>query len=105
MNQPILDLLWALEGAWLDIILVSGRDECCRKDTEAWLEKHNVPFVKLFMREEGDNEKDTVIKERIFRDHIASNYLVWFVLDDRDCVVKMWRDLGLTCLQVAEGGF
>jgi hypothetical protein len=26
-------------------------------------------------------------------------------LDDRNSVVKLWRDLGLTCLQVAEGDF
>ena len=27
------------------------------------------------------------------------------VLDDRNQVVKMWRENGLTCLQVAEGDF
>ena len=27
------------------------------------------------------------------------------VFDDRDKVVKMWRDNGLTCFQVAEGAF
>lgn len=27
------------------------------------------------------------------------------VLDDRNKVVKMWRELGLTCLQMAEGDF
>ena len=27
------------------------------------------------------------------------------VFDDRDKVVKMWRDEGLTCMQVAEGAF
>ena len=27
------------------------------------------------------------------------------VFDDRDKVVKMWRDSGLTCMQVAPGNF
>ncbi len=27
------------------------------------------------------------------------------VFDDRDKVVKMWRENGLSCLQVAEGNF
>ena len=27
------------------------------------------------------------------------------VFEDRDRVVKMWRDLGITCFQVAEGDF
>jgi hypothetical protein len=29
----------------------------------------------------------------------------FFVLDDRDKVVAMWRSKGLICLQVAEGNF
>ena len=33
------------------------------------------------------------------------NYNVKFVLDDRNRVVEMWRSLGLTCLQVADGDF
>ena len=37
---------------------------------------------------------------------LLSEYDVAGVLDDRDQVVKMWRnELGLTCLQVAEGNF
>jgi len=27
------------------------------------------------------------------------------VFDDRDRVVKMWRDVGVTCFQVADGEF
>lgn len=30
---------------------------------------------------------------------------VEIVFDDRNSVVKMWRLLGLTCFQVAEGDF
>ena len=30
---------------------------------------------------------------------------VKFVLDDRDQVVEMWRDMGLPCFQVAPGDF
>jgi hypothetical protein len=30
---------------------------------------------------------------------------VFLVVDDRDKVVKMWREEGLTCFQVAEGDF
>ena len=30
---------------------------------------------------------------------------IWCVLEDRKCVVDMWRGEGLTCLQVAPGDF
>lgn len=59
----------------------------------------------LYMRPEGDVRKDTEIKREIFDNYIRDKYRVLFVLDDRNSVVKMWRDLGLKCLQVAEGDF
>jgi hypothetical protein len=67
---------------------------------------HGIYFDEIFMRPEGNNEKDSVIKKRLFEQHIRGKYYVDFVLDDRDQVVKMWRhELGLPCLQVAEGNF
>lgn len=87
------------------ILLVTGRDASCKKETEAWLMEHNVPYNHLFMREEGNNEKDTVIKKRVYDEKIKDIYNVLFVLDDRTRIVKMWRETGLTCLQVADGDF
>ena len=89
----------------VSVILVSGRDESCRKETEDWLAKNGICYTKLFMRKEGDNRPDEVVKEEIFNDNIRGNYNVRFVLDDRNKVVDMWRQLGLKCLQVAEGDF
>lgn len=89
----------------VSVILVSGRDGSCRKDTEDWLDKNCICYTKLFMRKEGDNRPDEVVKEEIFNENIKGNYNVRFVLDDRNKVVDMWRQLGLKCLQVAEGDF
>jgi hypothetical protein len=57
------------------------------------------------MREEGNNEKDSIVKRRLFEDNIRGKYYIEYVLDDRNQVVDMWRNMGLTCLQVAEGDF
>ena len=89
----------------VNVILVSGRDECCRKETEDWLNDNGVRYTKLFMRKEGDNRPDETIKQEIFNDNIRDNYNVRFVLDDRNKVVDMWRQMGLKCLQVEEGDF
>lgn len=89
----------------VSVILVSGRDERCRKETEDWLAKNGICYTKLIMRKEGDNRPDEVVKEEIFNENIRGNYNVRFVLDDRNKVVDMWRQLGLKCLQVAEGDF
>lgn len=87
------------------IIIFSGRNGDSRQQTEKWLEDHIISYDNLVMRTEGDSRKDSVIKEEMFNQYIKDKYNVWFVVDDRDQVVKMWRDLGLTCLQVNYGDF
>lgn len=103
--DPIIrNLLNAIKNKYF-IILTSGRDEACRENTEKWLRENDIPHARLFMRNENDNRKDTVIKRELFENYIRYHYNVEFVLDDRNQVVDMWRSLGLKCLQVAEGDF
>jgi predicted kinase len=87
------------------IIVMSGRDGSCRKQTEAWLDKHDVLWDYLYMRPAGDMRKDNIVKYELFDKHIRDEYDVQYVLDDRNQVVDMWRALGVTCLQVAPGDF
>lgn len=94
-----------------NIIFVSGREDKYRKQTERWLDEYGYGFnavtrKNVFMRKTGDYRKDSIVKKEIYDRYIKANYAVEFVLDDRDCVVKMWREkLGLRCLQVAPGDF
>jgi phosphoglycolate phosphatase-like HAD superfamily hydrolase len=107
-DQPhldIIELVTLYKYAGYAILVVSGRDEICRGDTEDWLEIHDVPCDELFMRPLDDNRKDTVIKEEIYRAKIEGDYSIRVVLDDRQQVVDMWRSLGLRVLQVAPGDF
>ena len=55
--------------------------------------------------EKGNKLDDTIIKRNIYEDMIKPRVNVRCVLDDRDRVVKMWREQGLKVLQVAEGDF
>lgn len=111
-NMPIAELVKRVDesirtlGAELRIIIVSGRAASCMTKTVGWLNKHRIPFDDIFMpRGENDFRKDVVIKQEIYEAHLRDRYDIWFCLDDRDQVVKFWRSLGLTCLQVAEGNF
>jgi hypothetical protein len=56
------------------------------------------------MRGNGDNRADTVVKREIYQMYFADAD-VFGVIDDRASVVTMWRRLGLTVVQVAEGNF
>jgi Fe2+ transport system protein FeoA len=103
-NWPVINLanLEAMNGTL--IIPFSGRDGICRDETIKWLNRY-VLWEDLHMRPIGDKRKDSIVKLELFNEHIRHNYRIKYVLDDRQQVVDMWRDLGLTCLQVAKGDF
>ena len=103
LDEVVADLLEMYDG---EVILLSGRDSICRDITEHWLINNNVEYSELFMRPEGSMEKDNIVKRKLYEDHIKGKYNIDFVLDDRNQVVKMWRDeLGLKVLQVEDGDF
>ena len=47
---------------------------------------------------------DEILKKKMLDTFVDIND-VFLVVDDRDKVVKMWRDLGLNTFQVAPGDF
>ncbi|SHN43663.1 LNS2 domain-containing protein [Cryptosporangium aurantiacum] len=102
----VVTVVRALHAAGHRIVVVSGRDDECRRQTESWLTHHlDVPYDELLMRRARDNRRDAVVKRELYKRHIRDRYDVQFVLDDRDQVVRMWRELGLVCFQVAPGNF
>lgn len=106
--DAVIDAVRSAFKAGHHIIVMSGRDGSCRQLTNQWVWDHTgiVPaFYDLFMRAEGDNRKDDLVKYELFNAHVRDKYHVKYVLDDRDQVVRMWRKLGLHCFQVAEGAF
>jgi len=105
LNPWCRDLILAMKNQQTDILLVTGRDEDYRIKTEQWLKKNNVPFNHLWMRQASDYRGDDIVKKEIYDIEIKPNYQVLFVVDDRQSVVKMWRSIGLVCLQCDWGDF
>jgi predicted kinase len=104
-NEPVHQAVLALYNAGLDIVVTSGRSEDFRNETYDWLWANDVPFAKLIMRKSGDIRNDAIVKEELFWEQIADNWDVQGCLDDRNRVVDKWREMGLTCFQVAPGNF
>ncbi|GIE83927.1 phosphatase domain-containing protein [Actinoplanes regularis] len=105
-NPAVIAAVRAMHAAGHAVVFCSGRDEGCRAETEAWLELFvGVPYEALFMRPAGDSRKDSIVKREIFDQEIRERWRVVGVFDDRQQVVRMWRALGLTVFQVAEGDF
>jgi predicted kinase len=105
VDDTVADVVRLHKAAGYDIIIVSGRDAVCRQITEDWLTSHNIPFDYIYMRAQGDSRKDFIVKREIFDNYIRGHWNIKFVLDDRNSVVKTWREIGLKCFQVAEGDF
>lgn len=97
LNKPVAMTVNSLADnhARPRVLLVSGRDECCREATLKWLNVNGIDPHALYMRPAGSKEKDTIVKRRIYEDHIKGRYNVLCVFDDRPSVVRMWRALGL----------
>ncbi len=111
-NEPVVDLVVLHREMGYRTIFCSGRDESKRDVTVAWLQNLNVGLdpnsYYLLMRPEQNVAKkpdDAIVKRKLYEDNIVGKFYIKFVLDDRQRVVDMWRSLGLTVLQVADGNF
>lgn len=104
-NAAVIDAVQAAARDGMTVIYCSGRENSARGATSSWLTRHvGVPGA-LLMRETGDRRKDSIVKRELFDTHIREHFDVRYVLDDRQQVVDMWRQLGLTVFQVAPGDF
>lgn len=107
-DLPILPAIQQVNGLkelGYTIVLMSGRDEVCRSETEAWLTKHGIRYDHLFMSPNEDRRKDYVVKREMFERHVRGRFLIEGVIDDRTQVVRMWRQMGLYVCQVSYGNF
>lgn len=108
-DEPILPVIRMLNELKHHhyIIFFTGRRENCRAKTEAWIWKYlrwDERTYKLYMRANDDHRDDTEVKPE-FIANISNKDDIIFILEDRNCMVQKWRELGYLCLQPAEGNF
>ena len=111
-NAPVITVLHSLRYAAADIRIFSGRSDEVREETVTWLTTHTnlrpreLLGPMLRMRKQGDYTPDEVLKKQWFDELSTHDRMrLMCVFDDRDKVVKMWRDEGVACFQVAPGEF
>jgi phosphoglycolate phosphatase-like HAD superfamily hydrolase len=102
-NPAVVEMFKTLSRDGYEMLILSGRDARSQTETIAWLHENDIFFDGLLMRPEGSFTPDDVLKKS-WLDNIGADRVVC-VFDDRDKVVQMWRDNGLTCFQVAPGNF
>ena len=105
-NLPVIKMAQLFSEQGFNIVILSGRSNKTETATRSWLSKNKVPFNKLIMRNSETDHftPDWVLKKNMLDENLDIND-IFLVVDDRDRVVKLWRSLGLTTFQVAEGNF
>jgi hypothetical protein len=109
-NYPILCVMATLIKSGGEVWIWSGRSDVVERETEAWLKLHApdwwVGHGKLKMRPAGDHQTDEKLKGGWFDELKPMDRIrLVAIFDDCDRVVSMWREKGVTCLQVAPGNF
>jgi hypothetical protein len=111
-DEPVIEMIDLVYNLFLqsyEIVFCTGRRESCREDTINWIDNYFEPevaiFSKLLMRPDKDHRHDAEIKPELLKNAGVELDTIAFVLEDRNSMVKKWRELGLICLQVAEGDF
>ena len=121
-NDPVIQMAKLFHQDGFKIVIFSGRNDRGFDATIDWLTWWDVPFDLLVMRPDKFKDKswpiadgnpatpdmrfmpDEILKKKMLDTFVDIND-VFLVVDDRDKVVKMWRDLGLNTWQVAPGNF
>lgn len=85
------------------ILILTGRTENCRDQTELWLGTHKIFHSGLFMRPDGDFRPDPEVKREIYERDIQPYYWVMGIFEDRLSVCRMWESLGLFVFNVNNG--
>lgn len=110
-DAPITHMLRIVQALsfGIPIFFVSGRAERCRDATEKWLAVHGFYDgrfpLRLYMRPDGDHRNDDVLKIELLGKIQREGFAPLMAFDDRNRVVKAWREAGIPCAQVAEGDF
>lgn len=107
--RVILDLVEDLYYSEYPIVFCTGRRSSCREKTVKWLRKHASVKIAdepiILMRPNNDTRHDTEVKPELLEVAGYTPDKVAFILEDRSSMCKKWRELGYTCLQVADGDF
>ena len=104
-NQKVVDMLHMIDNTdKYQIWILSGRSDVTKDATIDWLSKYGINYDHLIMRPQkhlymADNDLKQMWLDDIGVDNVA------MVFDDRNQVVDMWRNNGLTVFQVADGDF
>jgi len=79
------------------VVLLSGRSEDCRKQTEEWLWNQASKYDYLILN--GNKENQVAFKKKAIK-KLMEEYNILYCIDDNPEVVKMFKSLGLKAYSI-----
>lgn len=115
-DDPIWEIIGLVNvlSTFRTIVFVTGRQDypTVRAKTLSWLQAYfNFPVTEAMLKTSpvDPDSHDTEVKPKLLNEWLVENNRqaeeIDFILEDRNSMVKKWRDLGFVTLQVAEGDF
>ncbi len=87
-----------------EVVLLSGRPERTRADTQAWLAQHQVPWSRLVLRPDADRRAARLFKAATLR-RLSPSDEVAVVIDDDESVIAELTRMGYTSVLFAQGPY
>ncbi len=110
--SPVVELceFYIARGTY-DVVFLTGRKADQRILTRQWLSTHvegsdTLPLIMRPLNVEPFKVPDEVLKIQLMKDLVDGMWnKVHVVFEDRNSVVKAWRDIGVRCIQPQDGDF
>ena len=99
--HPIIDKINQEQADGKEIVFLTGRPERYRYSTTLWLKEYFDFEFRLLMREDNDQSNKIIVKDRIFQENF-SHKEIYFVIDNDQKLLEMWREKNLKTLDANE---
>lgn len=112
-NWPVIRVMQSLRQSGNECRIWSGRSDEVKSETMEWLLRYKCFDGRTLrwgdpvtMRPTGDHSPDEKLKALWLADMATyDRRRLVGIFEDRDRMVKLWRDNGICCFQVAPGNF
>jgi 3-deoxy-D-manno-octulosonate 8-phosphate phosphatase KdsC-like HAD superfamily phosphatase len=98
LDKPIynmIKILWGMTcNPFIEIILLTGRNERVRQATQEWMAVNDVPFDKLYMRSLNDHRPAYQVKADLLVKRNIQPEEVLTIFEDEPKTIKHLREVG-----------
>jgi len=107
-NEEVVKTLRILQELGAEIVVLTGKPDQYRRETEKWFHKNDFYPDHLLMRKVNDWSKAPEMKLTMLWDHLRQKNMtrhdVLVILEDNTKCVDAYRSSGFRCWQVRPGG-